>query len=259
MKRPDSGSIDPSLPFAASQVIVMRKYLILFSFVLLLNGCGAIDYYFLTPPEDTAQELFENARGFMQDKDYPDAIDSLTKLNDRYPFSPYATEARLMLGDAYALDRQYLEAVDAYEEFLNMHPRHESIDYVLFQIGVNKFNSHRSIDLPQTQLAEAVESFRRLVSGYPQSVYREKSLEYIVKCRTLMAEHEMFVADFYFKSKSYRAAWTRYTYIVDNFPELDEIVKLAESKAKVAYFYAQEADNDSKRHPSKLKQYFDWL
>lgn len=161
-----------------------------------MNGCGAIDYYFLTPPEDTAQELFENARGFMQDKEYDSAIDSLTKLNDRYPFSPYATEARLMLGDAYALDRQYLEAVDAYDEFLNMHPRHESIDYVLFQIGVNKFNSHRSIDLPQTQLAEAVESFRRLVSGYPQSAYREQALEYILKCRTLMAEHEMFVADF---------------------------------------------------------------
>ncbi|WP_244150329.1 outer membrane protein assembly factor BamD [Desulfomicrobium norvegicum] len=249
----------PSLPFTVSQVIVMRNYLILFSFVLLLNGCGAIDYYFLTPPEDTAQELYENARGFMQDKEYVEAIDSLTKLNDRYPFSPYATEARLMLGDSYALDAQYLEAVDAYEEFLNMHPRHESIDYVLFQIGVNKYNSHRSIDLPHTQLGEAVESFRRLVNAYPDSAYRDQALDYIVKCRKLMAEHEMFVADFYFKSGSYNAAWTRYAYIIENFSELDEIVQLAKSKAKVAYFYAQEQENDTKRHPSKLKQYFDWL
>ena len=78
----------------------------------------SIDYYFLTPPEDTAQELFENARGYMQEKEYAEAIDSLTKLNDRYPFSPYATEARLMVADAYALDSQYAEAVVAYEEFL---------------------------------------------------------------------------------------------------------------------------------------------
>ena len=147
----------------------MRTKLILFSLVLLLNGCGAIDYYFLTPPEDTAQELFENARVAMQDKDYAQAIDSLVKLNDRYPFSPYAMDAKIMLGDAYALDRQPLEAVEVYEEFLAMHPRHEQVDYVLFQVGVNKFNSHKSIDLPQTQLSEAIESFKRVVEGYPES------------------------------------------------------------------------------------------
>lgn len=237
----------------------MRIRFILFILVLFLNGCGAIDYYFLTPPEDTAQELYENARGFMQEKDYEQAIDSLNKLNDRYPFSPYAMEARLMLGDAYALDEQYEEAAAVYEEFLGMHPRHESIDYVLFQIGVNKYNSHKSIDLPHTELAEAIESFQRVIDGYPKSKYREPSAEYIVKARKLMAEHEMYVADFYFKSKSYKAAWTRYKHIVDNFPDLTEIVQLAESKAKVAYFYAQEQENDTKRHPSKFRSFFDWL
>jgi outer membrane protein assembly factor BamD len=237
----------------------MRTRLIFVVLVFFLSGCGVIDHYFLTPPEDTAQELFENARGFMQDKQYPQAIESLTKLNDSYPFSPYATEARLMLGDAYALDSQYLDAVDVYEEFLSMHPRHESIEYVLFQIGVNKYKSHRSIDLPHTELAEAIESFKRLVDGYPQSKYKEEAVEYIAKCRKLMAEHEMYVADFYFKSESYRSAWVRYTYLIENFPEQTELVQLAMPKAKVAYFYAQQEDNDTKRHPSGFKSFFDWL
>lgn len=238
----------------------MRTYLILFSFVVLLSGCGGvIDYYFLTPPEDTAQELYENARGHMQDKDFYQAIDSLTKLNDRYPFSPYSVEARLMLGDAYTLDGQYAEAVDVYEEFLSMHPRHESIDYVLYQIGVCKYNSQKSIDLPQNALAEAIESFKRVVDGYPKSSYRQDSLLYIEKCRKLIAEHEMYVADFYFNAEKYKAAWVRYTYILDNFPEQENIVELAKNKAKVAYFYAQEEDNDSRRHPSAFKEFFDWL
>ncbi|NLW81511.1 MAG: outer membrane protein assembly factor BamD [Desulfovibrionales bacterium] len=237
----------------------MRTYFLLCCLVFFLNGCGIIDYYFLAPPEDTAQELYENARGQMQDKEYAAAIDSLTKLNDRYPFSPYSVQARLMLGDAYSLDNQYIEAVDVYEEFLSMHPRHESIDYVLFQIGVNKFKAHRSIDLPQDGLAEAIESFKRIVDGYPQSSYRGEALVYIGKCRKLIAEHELYVADFYFKSQSYKAAWIRYRYIVETFPELSEIVQLAESKAKVAYFYAQEEDNDTRRHPSKLKSFFNWL
>ncbi len=237
----------------------MRTKLILFALVLFLNGCGAIDYYFLTPPEDTAQELYENARVSMQEKDYAQAIDSLVKLNDRYPFSPYAMDARLMLGDAFSLDRQYLEAVDVYEEFLALHPRHEAIDYVLFQIGLNKFKSHKSIDLPQTQLSEAIEYFKRVADGYPKSAYRDQALEHIGKCRRLIAEHELYVADFYYKTEEYNAAWARYKFIVENFTDLPDIVDLAETKAKAAWFYAQEQENDTKRHPSKIKPYFDWL
>jgi len=38
-----------------------------------------------------------------------------------------------------------------------------------------------------------------------------------------------------------------------------ELVQLAVPKAKVAYFYAQQEDNDTKRHPSGFKSFFDWL
>lgn len=237
----------------------MRKSFLLCFFLFFVNGCGVIDYYFLTPPEDTAQELFENAKSGMQDKEYVNAIDSLTKLNDRYPFSPYAIQARLMLGDAYFLNKQYLEAVDVYEEFSSMHPRHESIDYVLFQIGVSKYSLHQSIDLPQTELAEAIESFKRVVDAYPQSEYREQAGDYIAKCRKLLAEHELYVADYYFKSRDYKAAWIRYSYIVDNYPEQKELVALATSKQKVAFYYYQEEESDKAHKPNSFKTFFDWL
>lgn len=237
----------------------MLRKLIVFFLLLCLNGCGIIDYYFLTPPEDTAQELFENARGQLQDQDYGGAIESLNRLNDRYPFSPYAIQARLLLGDAYYLDKQYMEAADTYEEFLNMHPRHESVDYVLLQIGICKYNTYKSIDLPQSGLEEAIASLKRLIEDYPQSIHREKAVEYIGKCRKMMAEHELYVADFYFNSESYKAAWMRYIYVLENFSELPEVVRLAESKAKVAYFYYQQQENDTQRHPSRFKKFFDWL
>lgn len=237
----------------------MHKYLFLLVSLFFLNGCGVIDYYFIKPPEDTAQELFENAQNFMSEKEYHSAIDQLTTLNDRYPFSPYAVQARLMLADAYSLDKRYDEAVDVYEEFLSLHPRHESIDYVLFQIGVSKYKSHKSIDLPQNELAEAVESFQRILDAYPQSSYREESLSYIVKCRTLMAEHELFVADFYFKSSAFKAAWTRYNYVVENFPELTQIVEYAEARSRVSFFYYQQEENSIQRNPSRIKNFFQWL
>ncbi|GAB1410042.1 outer membrane protein assembly factor BamD [Desulfovibrionales bacterium] len=227
--------------------------------LFLLNGCGVIDYYFLTPPEDTAQELFENAKNEMQEKNYPSAIESLSKLNDKYPFSPYALTAGLMLGDAYFLNKQYLEAIDAYEEFLSMHPRHENIDYVLFQIGVSKFNTHHSIDLPQTQLASAIESFQRIINTYPQSTYVEQAHEYITKCRKLLAEHEMYVAEYYFKAELYKAAWMRFSHVVDTYNDLTEIHQLADTRRKIAFYQYQQQENKAKRSPSMFKFLLDWL
>lgn len=236
----------------------MRTFIVLIV-LFLLSGCGVIDHYFLTPPDDTAQELFENAKTEMQDKNYVPAIESLSKLNDRYPFSPYALSARLMLGDAYFLNKQYLEAVDVYEDFLSMHPRNENVDYVLFQIGVSKFNTHHSIDLPQTQLASAIESFQRIINSFPQSQYKQQSVEYIGKCRKLLAEHEMYVAEYYFKSQLYKAAWIRFSHVVDTYEDLTEIHDVANLRRKVAFYYHQQQENDELRSPNLLKPLFDWL
>ena len=54
-----------------------------------LSGCGIIDYFYLPPSEDTAQELFENGNDAMAEKDYVSAVDYYTKLKDQYPSSPY--------------------------------------------------------------------------------------------------------------------------------------------------------------------------
>ena len=80
------------------------RHLVLAACLLLLSGCGIIDYFFLPPPEDTAQELYEGANDAMQEKNYSQAAQYYTKLKDNFPFSPYTVEAELSLGDAFFLD-----------------------------------------------------------------------------------------------------------------------------------------------------------
>ena len=102
------------------------RHLVLAACLLLLSGCGIIDYFFLPPPEDTAQELYEGANDAMQEKNYSQAAQYYTKLKDNFPFSPYTVEAELSLGDAFFLDGKYPEAAEAYKEFESLHPRHEA-------------------------------------------------------------------------------------------------------------------------------------
>jgi len=203
--------------------------------LLFLQGCGILDYYFLPPAEDTAQELYEGGREAMSAKDYYQAIEMFTKLKDRYPFSPYTPMGTIALGDAYFLEDNYAEAADTYKEFESMHPRHEEIPYVLYQIGVSNYKRSESIDMPQSNLQEALQYFYLLEQTFPDTDYGKEAADYIVKCRKRLAEHELFVADFYWNTDQYGAAWKRYVYVVDNYNDLPEILDYAKLRAQLSY------------------------
>ncbi|MBU1001340.1 MAG: outer membrane protein assembly factor BamD [Proteobacteria bacterium] len=242
----------------------MRKLLqfaTLMGLLLVLPGCGVIDYYLLPPPEDTAQELYEAGLDAMKVKDYEEAAGHFQALKDRFPFSPYTPKAELSLGDAWFLAEEYQLSTDVYEEFEALHPRHEMIEYVLFQIGVSNFKLFESIDKPNNTVGRAIEYFTRLKEAYPESKYVAEAERYISECRRLMAEHEVFVADFYWRSERYGSAWERYTYISENFQDQPEIAAYAAKRAEVAWLKFREnaSEEELERIQGSWKQWFDWL
>lgn len=226
-----------------------------------LSGCGFIDYYLLPPAEDTAQELYEAGVEAMAAKNYSDATEYFQKLKDRYPFSPYAPKAEIGLGDANFLDGEYPFAADVYQEFEALHPRHEMIEYVLYQIGMSNYLSFTSIDKPLNRIHTASEYFRRLVENYPDSKYASEAKHYIVECRRKLAEHEIFVADFYWRSERYGAAWERYLFVAVNYADLPEVVSYAGKRAQLAYLRHQQtlSEEERERIQGSWKQWFDWL
>jgi outer membrane protein assembly factor BamD len=234
---------------------------ILALWLLSATGCGIIDYFLLPPPEDTAQELFEAGTEAMKEKAYMRAAEAFSKLKDRYPFSPFTPRAEIALGDSYYLAEDYEHAADAYKEFDSLHPRHELTPYVLFQLGRSHFNQFHSIDMPQSHVGEALEYFGRLSQSFPDSQYAPEAKEYMVRCRRYMAEHEVFVADFYWRSERYSAAWRRYKFISETFTDLPDVVQYAAKRAEMAYVRAQEDDNQKERErvQGTWKQWFDWL
>ncbi|WP_029894904.1 outer membrane protein assembly factor BamD [Desulfohalovibrio reitneri] len=227
----------------------------------ILPGCGLIDEFYLPTAQDTAQELYEAGQFAMQERNYGDAAEFFTKLKDRYPFSPYALQAELALGDAYFLDRDYDEAVTAYKEFESLHPRSEHMPYVLYQIGVASTKRFNSIDRPQDNIIEALDYFYRLRQEYPGTEYAKNAPTYIKKCRRYLAEHELYVADFYWQDKQYGPAWKRYSYVVENFQDLPEMSAYADRMAEIAYFEYQKNKSETKRvkQHGSWKEWFDWL
>lgn len=225
------------------------------------SGCGLIDYFFLPQPEDTAQEIYESGMNAMAEGRYSRAAETFGKLRDRFPFSPYATEAELGLADSYFLNRRYDEAIVAYKEFEALHPRDENIPYVLYQIGEANLKTFRSIDRPMTQVSEALEYFTRLEQSYPNTTFAAQARAKIVECRKLQAEHELYIADFYWRSGRYGSAWKRYSYVAESFSELPEVNEYANYRSQQAYleYQKEQAKEERAKKHGSWRNWFDWL
>lgn len=241
----------------------MRKLALvpLLLLTICLSGCGVVDYYFLPVAEDTVQEIFEAGNSAMEDKDYGKAIEYFSRIKDEFPFSNYAIEAELSLGDAYFLRQNYMEAAEAYRDFESMHPRHEAIPYVLFQLASALKNSYTSVDHTATEVAEAMELYQRIEQMYPNTEYAEKCPEAINQCRRMLAEREIFIADVYWGMGNYQAAWTRYKNVTEQYADIDDVATYARKQGEVSYLRYRENSAEALREEREgsWKQYFKWL
>jgi outer membrane protein assembly factor BamD len=165
-----------------------------------------------------------------EDEDYKDALKAFTTLKERYPYSRYAILAELKVADAHFYREEYPEAISAYEDFIHLHPKNEVIPYVLYQIGASYYEQLLSEDRDQTHTYQAIIAFERLLKEQPDSAYGSKARERIQDCRKLLAEHELYVANFYYKSKHYRAALVRFESVLAGYRDVISLDKQSQVK-----------------------------
>ncbi len=227
----------------------------------LLSGCSWLRS---TPdePEPTPEELAQAGAEAMEREDYKDAIDYYTQLRENHPFSPYTPMAKVGLGDAYFKRGNYETAISVYNEFEEMHPRHELLPYVLFRTGLSYYEQFTSIDRPQRNMQHALEYFRRVYQVHPETEYAQDARYYMHQCRIKIAEHELYVADFYWRTSRYGSAWERYEYVLENFRDLEEIAEYARERAKTSYYKHQMQRSEYMRVEEReglWRRFVDWL
>ena len=241
----------------------MRKLLLMgvLACSLFLNGCAFIDEYFLPPPEDTVQEVFEAGNEALRDKDYGKAVTYFNRIKEEHPFSPYAIRSELALADAHFLDEEYWMAAEAYRDFETLHPRHEAIPYVLYQLGMSLKNTYTSIDRSAAEVKEALEYFTRLQQEYPDTEHGMKAAEQISACRKTLAQREIFIANVFWGMENYQAAYSRFQHVVQTYPDAKEEADYARTKGEAAYlkFRQWQAQAIREHQEGSWKDWFSWL
>ena len=183
--------------------------------LLILSGCSG----FGVKEEKSAEELADEGMNQFKKKRFKTSIESFEKLKDWYPFSKFAIVAELKIAEAHYSLKEYEDAILAYEEFENLHPRNEAIPYVIYQIGRCYFDQIDTVDRDQTPAQKALDAFKRLKNQFPGNSYSNKAEEHIKKCLESLAGHELYVGLFYYKSKHYKAALHRFKLILSDYPD----------------------------------------
>ncbi len=238
----------------------MRR-IIIFLLLITLTGCSFFHKIFGKKKAPSDFALYERGMVAFDQKKYSKAIKYLKKLKESYPFSPYTLDGILKLAEAYYLKGDLEEAEATYKEFESLHPGDKRIPFVLYKIGVINFQEFKSIDLPKDDLIEAIKYFNKLIELYPNSKYTKKAKEYIRKCRRLQAYHEIFIADFYWRTKRYLGAWKEYSLIVEKFKEFPDICSYASRMKKLSYYKYQEQKSKKEldKYTRSWKDLFKWL
>jgi outer membrane protein assembly factor BamD len=197
----------------------IRFFTLLYVSILLCSGCAGFGSG-SEPIDKPASELVQEGMQAYEKGNYSDAIKSFEQLKDWYPFSKYAILAELKIADAHYELKEYAEAVMAYEEFEQLHPRNEATPYVIYRTGRCYYDQIDTIDRDQTPAQKALDIFRRLNRQYPKDPHARQARPHIVKCLQNIAGHEFYVGKFYFKSKHYAAALDRFMTVVTQYPDV---------------------------------------
>jgi outer membrane protein assembly factor BamD len=169
--------------------------------------------------EFNADSSFEKANKLLESKEYDQARALFLEIKNRDLTKKYAPLAQLRIADSYVKEEEPELAVAEYRRFIEIYPDHQYASYAQYQIAMVYFNQIESPERGYGGAAKAMVEFEKLKKDYPRNPYNELIEVRIEKCRTVMADYEYLVGEFYRKKGSYEAAISRYQGLLTKFPD----------------------------------------
>lgn len=217
-----------------------------------LSGCahsGAKVKY-----ESPAEEDYVLGVAELEDKNYLEAQKLLERVRTKYPYSKYAALAELRIADLKFAQSKWVEAADAYQSFVKLHPTHPELEYAAFRAALSRWNDGPSDffifppvhERDLAQVVQAADALARFIEKYPDTKYTPEAKTLLAKARGILSDRDWYVFEFYKKRGKWQGAAWRLERIVKDYPgawrEPEVLFELAGMYVKLSERYrAQQA------------------
>lgn len=206
------------------------KFFVL-SFSLIVISCAT-----KRPAGSTEAEiLFKEATDLISKSRFIQATEKLNSIRSQYPYSYYATSAELLQADILFSQENYAEAASAYILFRDFHPKYTELGYVIFRISESFYRQLPStFDRDLSAGIEAIKYYNELIQNYPATEYVKEAQTRINQIEEMVEKKEIYIADFYFKTKDFEAAKARYEEILKTLKNKNERLRILTQIDKAA-------------------------
>ncbi|MBK9440926.1 MAG: outer membrane protein assembly factor BamD [Comamonadaceae bacterium] len=184
-------------------------------------------------------KIYAEAKDELNTGAYDKAVPLFEKLEGRAAGTPLAQQAQLDKAYAQYKNGDPLLALATLDRFVKLHPASPAIDYALYLKGIVNFNDDLGLfsaitqqdlsERDQRAAKESFESFKELVTRFPDSRYSPDArarMNYVVNS---LAQSEVHVARYYYERGAYLAAVNRAQTAISEYqgvPALEEALYL---------------------------------
>jgi outer membrane protein assembly factor BamD len=169
---------------------------------------------------NTPEGLFKLGEFYQKQERYEEAITQYKTLANKHPYSKLAVEAELRVADCQFKQEDFVEAYAAYKTFKELHPKHPLMDYVTFRAAESlREDLPSTVDRDLTTASQAINYYDEILALYPSSKYAADAKERRFQLIQMLADKELYIADFYFKQEKYMGALSRYELFLQSFPQ----------------------------------------
>ncbi|WP_137110728.1 outer membrane protein assembly factor BamD [Rhodobacter sp. SY28-1] len=184
---------------------------------MVLTGCGggqqerALDSY-------TAEEIYKKGELELETGKKPkDALLYFQEVERLYPYTEFAKRALIMQAFTHHKAKEYPEARDAAQRFLDFYPGDEDAPYALYLMALSYYDQIDDVGRDQGVTFQALKGMRDVIETYPDSEYARSAILKFELAFDQLAAKEMEVGRYYLKRKHYAAAINRFRTVVADY------------------------------------------
>lgn len=195
--------------------------------LLGVAGCSA------TLRRPSAKEYHQQAAASFEKEKYLDAADQYQELLDQYPLNPYAEEALLKNAYSHFMEENYVEAIALLKDFERAYPTSPHMPFVKYFLGIANYTQIRSLDRDQAVTRRADGFFQDVIDRYPESAFVLHAEDKSRASRDILAQHELYVAEFNRKRGNDAATKARLRGLIEQYSETDATIDALDSLARI--------------------------
>ncbi len=185
--------------------------------IAVVTGCG--NRAEKNPLESqTAEQIFKQGELVLETSKHPkDSLEYFEAVERLYPYTDFAKRALIMQAFAHHKAKEYPEARDAAQRFLDFYPGDEDAPYALYLMALSYYDQIDDVGRDQGITYQALLGMRDVIETYPDSEYARSAMLKFDLAFDQLAAKEMEVGRYYLKRGHYTSALNRFRAVVEDY------------------------------------------